>query len=185
METNYWLEDVRITNESGPQVHACRPLRCNVSPSGERVPSLPLVNQDGKTIHLDDFKGKAVLLTFVYTRCPMPNFLPPAPQAVPQDSRRLGVNSWTYIAKTHLLTVSFDPKYDTAPVLRRYGLAYLDNDASGFAHWDFASAAPADLAQAGQRVRTDRISEQGESDCPLDGHRVDFTTRDHRQVLVH
>jgi protein SCO1/2 len=47
--------------------------------------------------------------------------------------------------KTHLLTISFDPKYDTAPVLRKYGLAYLDDDASGFAHWDFAFTTPGDL----------------------------------------
>ena len=47
--------------------------------------------------------------------------------------------------KTHLLSVSLDPNYDTAPVLRRYGLAYLKDDASGFANWDFVSTSPADL----------------------------------------
>ena len=45
-------------------------------------------------------------------------------------------------ARTHLLTISFDPKYDTPEVPRKYGLAYLHDDASGFSHWDFASTAP-------------------------------------------
>jgi protein SCO1/2 len=45
-------------------------------------------------------------------------------------------------AQTHLLTISFDPKYDSPEVLRKYGLAYLRDDASGFSHWDFASTAP-------------------------------------------
>ena len=53
-------------------------------------------------------------------------------------------------SKTHLLTVSFDPKYDTPPVLRKYGLAYLDGDESGFSHWDFASTNPTDLRRLAQ-----------------------------------
>lgn len=141
--TNYWLEDVRITNESGRK-STPPPAPLQRLTIGERVPSLPLVNQDGKTIHLDDFKGKAVLLTFVYTRCPMPNFCPRLSSQFARIHDDLAKTP-DLIAKTHLLTVSFDPKYDTAPVLRRYGLAYLDNDASGFAQWDFASAAPSDL----------------------------------------
>jgi protein SCO1/2 len=40
------------------------------------------------------------------------------------------------------LTVSFDPQYDRPAVLRKYGLAYLHDDPSGFLHWDFASAQP-------------------------------------------
>jgi len=102
------------------------------------------MNQDSKTIHLDDFKGKAVLMTFVYTRCPMPNFCPRLSSQFAKIHDDLAKTP-ELMAKTHLLTVSFDPKYDSVPVLRRYGLAYLDNDASGFAQWDFASAAPGDL----------------------------------------
>ena len=95
-------------------------------------------------MRLDDFKGKAVLLTFIYTRCPLPTFCPRLSSQFAKIHEDLAKTPEVY-GKTHLLTVSFDPKYDTAPVLRRYGLAYLDNDASGFSHWDFASAAPGDL----------------------------------------
>ena len=140
---NYWLEDVRITDESGRKTAEAlappRPLQ-----PGARVPDLPLVNQDGKTIRLNDFKGKAVLLTFVYTRCPMPNFCPRLSSQFAKINEDLA-KTREVCGKTHLLTISFDPKYDTAPVLRRYGLAYLDNDASGFSHWEFASASPGDL----------------------------------------
>jgi protein SCO1/2 len=41
--------------------------------------------------------------------------------------------------------VSLDPKYDTPPVLRNYGLVYLKHDASGFQQWDFVSTSPGDL----------------------------------------
>ena len=141
--SDYWLEDVRITDESGRKT-AQAPAPPRALQPGERVPDLPLVNQDGKTIHLTDFKGKAVLLTFIYTRCPMPAFCPRLSGQFAKIHEDLVKTPDAY-GKTHLLTVSFDPKYDTAPVLRRYGLAYLDNDASGFSHWGFASAAPGDL----------------------------------------
>jgi protein SCO1/2 len=142
-ESDYWLEDVRITNGSGRKT-AQTPAPPGALQPGERVPGLPLVNQDGKTIRLDDFKGKAVLLTFVYTRCPLPTFCPRLSSQFAKIHEDLAKTPDVY-GKTHLLTISFDSKYDTPPVLRRYGLAYLDNDASGFSHWEFASASPGDL----------------------------------------
>ena len=49
-------------------------------------------------------------------------------------------------AKTHLLSVSFDPKYDTPAVLRSYGGAYTGNyTKEKFQHWDFAAPPPAEL----------------------------------------
>jgi len=140
---DFWLEDVRITDKSG-RTAASVPASSQRLQPGERVPALPLVNQDGKTIRLNDFKGKAVLLTFVYTRCPMPNFCPRLSSQFAKIHEDLAKTPDIY-AKTHLLTISFDPKYDTTPVLRRYGLAYLDNDPSGFLHWEFASASPSDI----------------------------------------
>ena len=140
---DYWLEDVRITDESSRKT-AKAPITPRPLQPGERVPDLPLVNQDGKTIRLDDFEGKAVLLTFIYTRCPMPAFCPRLSSQFAKIHEDLAKTPDAY-GKTRLLTISFDPKYDTAPVLRRYGLAYLDNDPSGFSHWGFASALPGDL----------------------------------------
>jgi len=140
---DYWLEDVRITDESGRKT-AKVPVTPRPLQPGERVPDLELVNQDGKTIRLGDFKGKAVLLTFIYTRCPMPKFCPRLSSQFARIHADLAKTPDAY-GRTHLLTISFDPKYDTAPVLRRYGLAYLDNDPSGFSHWEFASASPGDL----------------------------------------
>jgi len=144
----YWLEDVRITDESG-RSQAKTPVAPHMLIPGERVPNMAFVNQDGRTIHLSDFAGKALLVTFIYTRCPMPNFCPRLSSQFAKIHDELKKNPGDY-SKTHLLTISFDPKYDTAPVLRKYGLAYLDDDASGFAHWDFASTNPTDMAHIAQ-----------------------------------
>ena len=43
---------------------------------GEKLPDLALVDQNGRTVRLSSFQGQAVLLTFIYTRCPLPNFCP-------------------------------------------------------------------------------------------------------------
>ena len=138
----YWLENIRITDASGRKT--IKPATVHRLDIGERVPDLSLVNQDGKSFRLDDFKGKAVLITFIYTRCPMPTFCPRLSgqfAKIQDDLAKTPID----LAKTHLVTISFDPKYDTPPVLRKYGLAYLDNDPAGFSHWDFASAKEGDL----------------------------------------
>src|SRR5208337_4863905 len=116
-----------------------KPAARRVLKIGEKVPDLQLVNQDGRPFHFSDFKGKAVLVTFIYTRCPMPAFCPRLSSQFAKIHDALAKTPDDY-DRTHLLTISFDPKYDTAPVLRRYGLAYLDNNAEGFSHWSFASA---------------------------------------------
>ncbi|MGA8539898.1 MAG: SCO family protein, partial [Terriglobales bacterium] len=77
---------------------------------------------------------------------PMPNFCPRLSSQFAHIHNDLKKDPADY-PKTHLLTISFDPKYDTPAVLRKYGLAYLDGDASGFSHWDFASTNPTDLRQ--------------------------------------
>ena len=46
---------------------------------------------------------------------------------------------------SHLISISLDPGYDQPPVLRQYGLAYLDDNAGAFSHWEFADTTPGDL----------------------------------------
>lgn len=141
--SDYWLSGVRITergngNPAAAAVHMLKP--------GEHVPNLELINQDGKPFHLADFKGKAVLMTFIYTRCPLPEFCPRLTSQFARIQNDLARTPEDY-ARTHLVTVSFDSQYDTPPVMRKYGLAYLQDDPSGFAHWDFASARPDKLRE--------------------------------------
>jgi Glycosyl hydrolase family 92/SCO1/SenC len=66
---DYLLDSVTITNEArrGLLPAMLPPHQLIVA---ETVPDLPLVNEDGKTIHLNDYRGKALLVTFIYTRCP-------------------------------------------------------------------------------------------------------------------
>lgn len=135
--TDYWLENVRITDKSGRGKMRTPPGSSMLAP-GAHVPDITLTNQDGRKIRFSDFAGKAVLVTFIYTRCPMPDFCPRLNGQFEQIHNELKKHAADY-AKTHLLTISFDPKHDTPSVLRNYGLNYLGDDANGFKHWEFAS----------------------------------------------
>lgn len=112
---------------------------------GEAVPDFSLLNQSGKKISLSQFKGKVVALTFVYTRCPIADFCPRMSRYFAEIDKHLASDPAVY-AKTHLLTVSFDPEYDTPKVLRSYGGAYTGKySQETFGHWDFAAPSVAEL----------------------------------------
>jgi protein SCO1/2 len=107
--------------------------------SAEPVPDFTLVNQDGKRIGLRQYHGRAVLLTFIYTRCPLPDYCPLMTHNFAEIDKALAKNPQLY-ADTHLLSISFDPKFDTPPVLRNYARSYVqDKGARTFQHWEFAA----------------------------------------------
>jgi protein SCO1/2 len=110
----------------------------HVPASGDAVPDFKLRNQDGRPIHLGQFHGKALVITFIYTRCPSPDFCPRVTRNFASLDKLLAANPALY-AKTHLLSVSFDPEHDTPARLRAYGATYTGSDAkAAFAHWEFA-----------------------------------------------
>jgi len=117
----------------------------HVPAPGDKVPDFRLRNQDGRTIHLDQFRGKALLITFIYTRCPLPNFCPLVTHNFAVINQQLSTDPALY-AKTHLLSVSFDPEHDTPERLRAYGAEYIGSDAkSAFNHWEFAVGTQAEI----------------------------------------
>ena len=112
----------------------------HVPAPGDVVPDFALRNEDGRTIHLRQFRGKELLITFIYTRCPLPNFCPLVTHNFAVIDKSLAAHPALY-AKTHLLCVSFDPEHDTPERLKAYGEEYMGSDAKdAFKHWDFAVA---------------------------------------------
>lgn len=106
----------------------------------EQVPNFALTNQSNARIHLKDYRGKVLLITFFYTRCPLNDYCPKVNENFAAINKDLEKNPAVY-AKTHLLSISFDSKHDTPPVLRSYGAAYTGRyTKEDFKHWEFASA---------------------------------------------
>ena len=114
----------------------------NVPTTGEAVPDFKFLNQSGKTISVDQFRGKALLVTFIYTRCPLQDYCIRMSRNFATIQKQLAADHQLY-DKTHLLSVSFDPAYDTPQVLHSYGTAYAGSMA--FSHWDFAAPPSAEL----------------------------------------
>lgn len=122
----------------------------HVPAPGDAVPDFKLRNQDGHTIHVRQFKGRELLITFIYTRCPLPNFCPRVTRYFAAINRQLASNRALY-DKTHLLCVSFDPDNDTPERLRAYGASYIGSDAKdAFSHWDFAVPDKQELTKMAQ-----------------------------------
>jgi protein SCO1/2 len=122
----------------------------HVPQAGDVVPNFALLNQSDKLIHLDDFKGKVVLMTFIYTRCPVADFCPRMSRNFATVNQQLAADP-ALSAKTHLISVSFDPTYDTPKVLRSYGGAYTGlYTQEKFQHWDFAAPPVSELPQVTQ-----------------------------------
>ncbi|MGD0681574.1 MAG: SCO family protein [Terracidiphilus sp.] len=110
----------------------------HVPAPGDAVPDFKLRNQDGRPIHLRQFRGKALVVTFIYTRCPSPEFCPRVTRNFAALEKMMATNPGLYAA-SHLLSVSFDPEHDTPERLRAYGVTYMGSDAkNAFAHWEFA-----------------------------------------------
>lgn len=85
------------------------------------VPNLEFRNQEGKSVRLVDLKGKPVLMSFVYTRCPMPTMCPLTTKQFVAVQKSLKAEERDKVA---LVLISFDPEYDTPAVLKKYGEAY-------------------------------------------------------------
>jgi len=124
-QKDFWIENVkRIRRE---EVDVVEPKqRSSVSTErdarlkeGDEMPGFSLANQNGERVSLDTFHGQPFVLTFVFTRCPVPNFCPRMSNnfedlqtAIKADTSRL--------ANTRLLSVTLDPDYDTPKILSEY-----------------------------------------------------------------
>jgi protein SCO1 len=85
---------------------------------GEAVPDTAFVDQDGRKLRFDTFKGSPVVVTFIYTKCPFPTFCPLMDRHFATMQKPLKADP--ALAKVHLITVSFDPLTDTPPVLKEH-----------------------------------------------------------------
>jgi protein SCO1/2 len=132
-----WVEITSIT-EGGAQLTPTSAVPGEPKP-GDAIPDFQLVNQDGKPIHLSQYAGKTLALTFVYTRCPQPDQCTLMSNNFAAIDQELQKQPDVY-AKTHLLTISFDPDYDSPKVMRSYGAAHTGRYSDEtFQHWEFAS----------------------------------------------
>ena len=139
----YWLENVKAI----AHVDAVRAAGANAlhMPSpGADVPDFVFTNQGGNRISLKQYRGHVLLVTFIYTRCPFPDFCPRMSSNFAEIYKQ--VTTDPALAGTHLLSISFDPEHDTPKVLRDYGYSVAHtHEPALFSQWEFAAPSTADL----------------------------------------
>jgi protein SCO1 len=84
--------------------------------SGETIPDVSLVDEHGQRHRVSEWRGTALAITFIYTRCPLPDFCPVMDRRFAEVQRQLSGDQ-TLSKKIHLLSISFDPAFDTPEVL--------------------------------------------------------------------
>lgn len=123
---------------------------------GDRVPAdLTLTTQAGNALRLGDFRGRALVLTFIYTRCPLPNYCPLMSKQFAALQPKLRAEFGT---RVHLLSVSFDPAYDTPAVLRDYAAKYTDR----LDTWTFATGDSTEIQRVTRRFGVYTKREEGQ-----------------------
>ena len=122
---------------------------------GDAVPDTTLIDQDEKPLTLDDFNGSAAAITFIYTRCPLPQYCPLMDRRF-AEAQALAAQEPALAGRVRLLSVSFDPKFDRAAVLRTHAKA-LGADPSV---WRFATADEAIVDRLAARFGINVIRER-------------------------
>ncbi len=132
-----WIENVQVVRYEPPPDIPIPPAK--EARVGEPVRDVNLVDQDGKPLRLSDYRGHALTLSFIYTRCPLPEFCPRTmknfqtlEQAI-EDDPQLRTTA-------RLLSISFDVEWDRPEVLNAFGSAFVKDRGQGpFARWKLAT----------------------------------------------
>jgi protein SCO1 len=156
-DSRYWLEDLVVVKKGAPEPDATPAAPAHEPHPGDVMPDVALVDQDGKAFRLADLRGKAVALTFVFTRCPLPDFCPLLMKSFAAAEALLTKDA-ALSARTHLLTVSFDTTHDTPDVLRAFGKPF-QTTAPPFTHWTLATGKDEAIRALGGALELDYVAE--------------------------
>lgn len=147
-EKDHWIDGLKIVAAGAGDQEAPRPKVTDIAPfkPGDPLPALTFTDERGQPLKLEDYRGKSLAITFIYTRCPLPNFCPLL-------SGKFRTVQETLLADPaapknwQLLSVTIDPEHDTAEVLQRYA----KTQRADAAHWRFATGELRDITVLGLR----------------------------------
>jgi protein SCO1/2 len=136
-------EDVRVTGH-GPlpatDESAARTVPVSRLKPGDTLPAFALVDERGRAFTDADMRGHATVVTFIFTRCPVPEFCPLVTSRF-TELQRLLARDRSLPRDTQLLSITLDPAFDTPPILEAYARA----KGADAARWRFATGRPDDV----------------------------------------
>jgi protein SCO1 len=141
-----WIEKVVRLGESPVQVTGDTNQGVTFSKArdvelavGDPIPEYAFVNDEGKRIHFSDFKGRALGITFIFTRCPFPTFCPRMTSNFEKVAAELAKSGSP--TNWHLLSISFDPEYDTPERLAEHAKKFKRDPTK----WNFVTTDKAEI----------------------------------------
>ncbi len=158
-----WIDRVTKVGKAAPaaakpqttfrRVREVEPLKV-----GDLMPNYPFTNELGQAVSLQEFKGQAVGFTFIFTRCPFPTFCPRMTENFAAAYKQLsarpdGPKNW------RLLSISFDPEYDTPATLKAYARRYQYDPEK----WNFVTGALIEIDAITEQFGLEFFREAGSS----------------------
>lgn len=139
---------------------------------GQAVPDFALIDQTGETVRLSSLAGKVVAITFIYTRCPLPNFCFRMSNNFAVIHRRFADRMGKALA---LLSITFDPEHDQPDVLAEYARTW-SKDQTG---WYFLTGPAAEVQNVCRPFGVGAWRDEG-----LVTHSLHTVLLDRRAVIV-
>jgi protein SCO1 len=145
-EFESWIDQVTKTGKApvpaaDPNRRSFRPVReVEVLKEGDPLPNYPLTNQLGQPFQTAQFKGRALAITFIFTRCPLPDFCPRMSRNFVTAMKQLKARP-AGPTNYHFLSLSFDVEHDTPATLRNYAKGLEATQAADLSRWTFATGA--------------------------------------------
>jgi protein SCO1/2 len=155
------LENVAVTqSRSAADLSSTSPM--HLPQRGEAVPDFALVDQNGRPIHLGQFRGEPLLVTFIYSRCPVPDYCIRMSNNFAEVARTVQKSGPGAFAKLQMLSVTIDPGFDDPKVLRDYGKNYAADVDPKLKHWTFATGSPEQIRQTAEFFGLSYASQSGQ-----------------------
>jgi protein SCO1 len=155
-----WIEQPAITKSTGTTASTAPRGSWVPADPGTPLPDVPLIDQDQKPFRLTRFRGHTLVLTFSFTRCPLPDYCPLMMKhfaAIEQQTAKMPA-----LKPVRLLTITIDPEYDTPAILRAYGEKHATGDGPSrkFSRWSLATGTTTDVKTLAAFFGLDYFQEQ-------------------------
>lgn len=121
---------------------------------GQPVPDFTLIDQNRQKVRFADFRGKVVAMTFIYTRCPLPNFCFRMSDNFGALDRRFANQMGKNLV---LLSVTFDPEHDQPEVLEEYAKTWTKDETG----WHFLTGRPDDVRKVYSELGVSAWQDEG------------------------
>jgi|GEM_PF-216308 len=141
----HWIHSVKrvgeVSSKSDLDLQAFKPMATLDHPVDQTFPDFEFLSEAARSVKFSDYRGRALAFTFIFTRCPLPDYCPRMGNRF-REARELLRKDKAAGTNWQFLSVSFDPEFDTPKILASYGGHYRGGDSD---RWLFAVASKTTL----------------------------------------